>query len=68
MKKIELEQRLKELEDNLKIQIDNNKILNIAPIKNESNIVTIVLPKPKINPKPHINFTSPKPIPPLLAQ
>ena len=29
MKKIELGQRVKELEDNLKIQIDNNKILNI---------------------------------------
>ena len=40
----------------------SNTILSIAPIKNETNVITTMLESPKNNPNAPINLTSPNPI------
>ncbi len=37
-------------------------ILKIAPIKNDSNVITIMFESPKYSPNAPISFTSPNPI------
>ena len=44
------------------IFVISNTILSIAPIKNETNVITTMLESPKNNPNAPINLTSPNPI------
>ncbi len=44
------------------ILVANKMILSMAPIKKETNVMIIILDKPKNNPNAPISLTSPNPI------
>ena len=44
------------------IFVINSNTLNIAPIKNDNSVITMIFDSPNSNPNDAISFTSPNPI------